>query len=45
MYAMWRQRGNDQSHNKRMQETSTEGVQDKTLLGGQGDQLGNVQEI
>ena len=26
-------------------ECSTEGVQDKTRLGGQGDPLGDVQEI
>ena len=42
---MWWQRRNDQSHEKRMQPISTERVQDKTRLGGQGDPLGNVQEI
>ena len=40
-----RQRRNDQSHNKRMQQISTEWVWSETRLGGQGDQLGNVQEI
>ena len=35
----------DQSHNKRMQQISTEGVQGETRLGRQGDPLGNVQEI
>ena len=39
------QRRNDQSHNKRMQQISTEGVQGETRLGRQGDPLGNVQEI
>ena len=39
------QRQNDQSHNKRMQQISTEGVKVKTRLGQQGDPLGNVQEI
>ena len=33
------------SHNKRMQQISTEGVQGETRLGRQGDPLGNVQEI
>ena len=33
---------NNQSHNKRMQQISTEG---ETLLGRQDDPLGNVQEI
>ena len=28
-----------------MQQIATEGVQGKTRLGGQGDPLGNVQEI
>ena len=37
MLAMQWERWNDQSHNKRMQQISTEGVQD--------DPLGNVQEI
>ena len=39
------QRLNDQSHNKRMQQISTEGVQGETQLGRQGDSLGNVPEI
>ena len=39
------QRQNDQSHNKQMQQISKEGIQDETLLGQQGDPLGNVQEI
>ena len=38
-------RRNDQSHNKQMQQISTEGVQGETRLGRQGDPLGNVQEI
>ena len=42
---MRRQRRNDQSHNKRMQQISTEGVQGETRLGRQSDPLGNVQEI
>ena len=45
MLAMWWQRRNDQSHDKRMQQISTEGVQRETRLGRQGDPLGNVQEI
>ena len=40
----WQKR-NDQLHNKRMQQISTEGVQGETRLGRQGDPLGNVQEI
>ena len=36
---------NDQSHNKWMQQISTEGVYDETRLGRLGDPLGNVQEI
>ena len=40
----WQKR-NDQSHNKRMQQISTEGVQGGTRLGRQGNPLGNVQEI
>ena len=36
------QRRNDQSHNKQI---SAEGISDQTWLGGQGDPLGNVQEI
>ena len=36
---------NDQSHNKRMQQISTEGVLDETRLGRQGDQLEDLQEI
>ena len=39
------QRRNDQSHYKRMQQISTEGVQGETRLGRQGNPLGNVQEI
>ena len=39
------QRWNDQSHYKRMQQISTEGVQGETRLGRQGNPLGNVQEI
>ena len=39
------QRRNDQSHNKRMKQISTKGVQGETRVGGQGDPLGNVQEI
>ena len=39
------QRRNDQSHNKRMQQISTEGVQGEAQLGRQRDPLGNVQEI
>ena len=39
------QRWNHQSHNKRMQQISTEGVQGETRLGRQADPLGNVQEI
>ena len=39
------QRRNDKSHNKRMQQISTEGVYDDTRLGRQGNPLGNVQEI
>ena len=39
------ERWNHQLHNKRMQLIGTEGVQGETLLGGQGDPLGNVQEI
>ena len=42
---MWWQKRNDQSHYKRMQQISTERVQDETLLGGQSDPMGNVQEI
>ena len=38
-------RRNDQSHNKRMQQISTEAVQGELRLGRQGDPLGNVQEI
>ena len=38
------QRRNDQSHYKRMQQISTEGVQGETRLGRQGNPLGNVQE-
>ena len=37
----WR---NYQSHNKQMQQISTEGVVDETLLGGQSDPLENMQE-
>ena len=33
------------SHNKRMQQIGTEGVQGETQQGGQSDPLGNVQEI
>ena len=36
---------NSDSHNKQMQQINTERVQDLTRLGGQGDPLGNVQEI
>ena len=39
------QRRNDQSHNKRMQQISTEGVKGKTRLVGQGNPLGNEQAI
>ena len=39
------QRRNDQSHNKRMQQISTDGLQGETQLGRQGDPLWNVQEI
>ena len=39
------QRRNHQSHNKRKQQISTEGVQGEKRLGRQGDPLGNVQEI
>ena len=45
MLAMRWQRQNDQSHNKRMQQISAEGVQGETQLGRQGDPMGNVQEI
>ena len=45
MYAMRWQRRNNQSHNKRMQQISTERVQGEIRLGRQGDPLGNVQEI
>ena len=38
-------RRNDQSHNKQMQQISTQGVQGETRLGQQSDPLGNVQEI
>ena len=38
-------RRNDQSHYKRMQQISTEGVQGETRLGRQGNPLGNVLEI
>ena len=38
-------RRNDQSHNKRMQQISTEGIEGETRLGRLGDTLGNVQEI
>ena len=41
---LW-QRQNDQSHNKQMQQISTEGVLGETRLGRQGDPLRNVQEI
>ena len=33
------------SHNKRMQQTRTKGVQDQVRLGGKGDPLGIVQKI
>ena len=39
------QRRNDQLHNKRMKQISTEGVQGEKRLDRQGDPLGNVQEI
>ena len=38
-------RRNDQSHNKWMQQISTEGVQGETRQGRQGDPLWNEQEI
>ena len=34
-----------QSHNKRVQQIGTEGVQGQKQEGGQGDPQGNVQEI
>ena len=38
-------RGNDQSHNKRMQQISTERVQDQTQLVGEGEPLRIEQEF
>ena len=34
-----------QSYNKRMQPIDTEGLQGETRMAGQGDPLGNMQEI
>ena len=42
---MWWKKRNDQSHNKRMQQISTERIQDLAWSGKQGDPLGIVQEV
>ena len=45
LVSLQQQKQNDNNYNKRMQQISTERVQDETQLGRQGYLLGNVQEI